>query len=133
METISIRTDAQVEFIDITDRVQKAVEKLQISNGICYVDVPHTTAGLTVNENADPSVRRDIIMALNRMVPDDLPYQHQEGNSSAHIKASLVGTSTAVLVSSGQLVLGTWQGIYFCEFDGPRARRIFVRGLAIKG
>lgn len=132
METISIRTGAQVEFIDITDHVQKAVEKLQMSDGVCYVHVPHTTAGLTVNENADPSVRHDVIMALNRMVPDELPYRHEEGNSPAHIKASLVGMSTAVLVNSGRLVLGTWQGIYFCEFDGPRARRVFVKGVASK-
>jgi secondary thiamine-phosphate synthase enzyme len=133
VETIRIKTAAQVELIDITNHVQKAVQKLEISDGICYVQVPHTTAGLTVNENADPTVRHDVIMALNRMVPDGLPYQHQEGNSPAHIKASLFGTSTAVLVSSGQLALGTWQGIYFCEFDGPRARRIFVTGLASKG
>lgn len=129
METINVRSTSQTEFIDITDRVQDAVTGLEMSDGVCYVYVPHTTAGLTVNENADPSVQRDIMMALERIVPDEQPYQHREGNSPAHIKASLLGTSVAVFVESGRLVLGTWQGIFFCEFDGPRARRVHIKGL----
>jgi len=129
METINVRSTSQTEFVDITDRVQDAVTGLEMSDGVCYVYVPHTTAGLTVNENADPSVQRDIMMALERIVPDEQPYQHREGNSPAHIKASLLGTSVAVFVESGRLVLGTWQGIFFCEFDGPRARRVHIKGL----
>ncbi len=129
METINVRTTAQTEFIDITDRVQDAIQRLKISNGICYAYVPHTTAGVTVNENADPSVKRDILMALGKTVPDGLPYQHGEGNSPAHIKASLLGPSVVIFVESGKVVLGTWQGIFFCEFDGPRNRRIYVKGL----
>jgi len=129
METVNIRSTSRAEFIDITDRVQDAVKSLRMSDGVCYVYVPHTTAGLTVNENADPSVQQDVIMALNRIVPDDQPYRHGEGNSPAHIKASLLGSSAAILVESGRLVLGTWQGIYFCEFDGPRNRRVYIKGL----
>lgn len=129
METINIRSTSQIEFIDITDRVQDTVKRLKVSDGVCYAYVPHTTAGLTVNENADPTVQQDIIMALNRIVPRDLAYRHGEGNSPAHIKASLLGSSVAVFVKSGRLVLGTWQGIYFCEFDGPRTRRVYITGL----
>jgi secondary thiamine-phosphate synthase enzyme len=128
METIRLGTAAQREFIDITDRVQESVKRLKILDGICVVYVPHTTAGLTVNENADPSVQQDIIMALDRVVPPEQPYKHGEGNSPAHIKASLLGSSVTVFVESGRLVLGTWQGICFCEFDGPRNRRVYVKG-----
>jgi len=129
METIDLQSATEVEFMDITNRVQDAVNRLGMSDGICHVYVPHTTAGLTVNENADPSVQRDIVAALRRIVPDEQPYEHREGNSPAHIKASLVGTTVAVFVESGRLVLGTWQGIFFCEFDGPRTRRVYVKGL----
>ena len=129
METINIRSTSQTEFIEITDRVQDAVKRLKTSEGVCHVYVPHTTAGVTINENADPSVHHDIIMALNRIVPRELPYRHGEGNSPAHVKASLLGSSIAIFVKSGQLVLGTWQGIYFCEFDGPRTRRVYVMGV----
>jgi secondary thiamine-phosphate synthase enzyme len=129
METINVRSRCQTEFIDITDRVQDAIKGERISDGVCYVYVSHTTAGLTINENADPSVHHDIVMALDRIVPDDQPYRHMEGNSPAHIKASLMGSSITVFVKSGRLVLGTWQGIYFCEFDGPRTRRVYVKGL----
>lgn len=129
METIGIRTRYRVEFIDITDRVQDALGRLKVSDGFCYVYVPHTTAGLTINENADPSVHEDILAALDRIVPQDQSYRHGEGNSPAHIKASLMGSSLTVFVEAGRLVLGTWQGIYFCEFDGPRTRRVCVKGL----
>ena len=129
METINVRSRCQTEFIDITDRVQDAIKGERISDGVSYVYVSHTTAGLTINENADPSVHHDIVMALDRIVPDDQPYRHMEGNSPAHIKASLMGSSITVFVKSGQLVLGTLQGIYFCEFDGPRTRRVYVKGL----
>ena len=129
METLSIQTTSQTQFVDITDRVQEAVQRLKMSDGVCHVYVPHTTAGLTINENADPSVRDDLIMALSRIVPDEQAYRHQEGNSPAHIKASLLGSSVAVFVESGRLALGTWQGIYFCEFDGPRNRRVHVTGV----
>jgi secondary thiamine-phosphate synthase enzyme len=129
METINVRSRCQTEFIDITDRVQDAIKGERTSDGVCYVYVSHTTAGLTINENADPSVHHDIVMALDRIVPDDQPYRHMEGNSPAHIKASLMGSSITVFVKSGRLVLGTWQGIYFCEFDGPRTRRVYVKGL----
>lgn len=130
METISVRSTSRTEFIDITDRVQDAVRRLKISDGVCYVYVPHTTGGLTLNENADPSVQGDILMALERTVSDEEPYQHREGNSPAHIKASLLGTSVTVFIQSGRLVLGTWQGIFFCEFDGPRTRRVHIQGLS---
>ena len=129
METINVRSSRQTEFIDITGQVQATVKRLKISEGVCYVYVPHTTAGVTINENADPSVQQDIIVALGRIVPQEQAYRHGEGNSPAHIKASLMGSSLAVFVESGRLVLGTWQGIYFCEFDGPRSRRIYVKAL----
>jgi secondary thiamine-phosphate synthase enzyme len=98
-------------------------------DGICYVYVPHTTAGITINENADPSVQSDILMVLNKVISTDEAYRHAEGNSPAHIKATLTGTMAAVFVDSGRLVLGTWQGIYFCEFDGPRRRRVIIKFL----
>jgi len=129
METITIRTTSQTEMIDITGYVRDAVKRLTISDGICYVYVPHTTAAVTINENADPSVQRDITMALKTIVADDLPYRHGEGNAPAHIRASLVGSSASVFVESGRLALGTWQGIFFCEFDGPRNRRVYVQCL----
>ena len=127
MEVIHIHSSCQTEFIDITNRVDEALRKLKVTDGICYIYVPHTTAGVTINESADPSVRKDIAMALDRMVPSDQPYSHGEGNSPAHIKAALVGPSVSIFVESGRLVLGNWQGIYFCEFDGPRNRRVYVK------
>lgn len=129
METINIRSNSQTEFVDITDQVQDAVKKLKISDGVCYTYVPHTTAAVTINENADPTVRQDIITALDRIVTSELPYRHGEGNSPAHIKGSLIGSSVTVLVEAGRLALGTWQGIFFCEFDGPRNRRVYIKGL----
>ncbi len=124
--SFAIRTQDREELRDITPDIAKCVRDSSIQNGVCTVYVPHTTAGVTINENADPSVRQDILLALNSIVPDSLPYRHAEGNSPAHVKASLMGPSVQVLIQGGRLALGTWQGIYFCEFDGPRTRRVLV-------
>jgi secondary thiamine-phosphate synthase enzyme len=124
---IEIKTKTRNELVDITPQVEKVVEKSGITEGICVVVVPHTTAGVTVNENADPSVKADILVKLGELVPAEDRYRHQEGNADAHIKAALVGTSEIILVRGGQLALGTWQGIFFCEFDGPRTRQVWVR------
>jgi secondary thiamine-phosphate synthase enzyme len=129
IETVYVKTSSKTDLIDITRSVVEAVRKSGLSDGICWVYVPHTTAAVTINENADPSVTKDILMELNKIVPFQDRYQHLEGNSSAHIKASLIGSSVTVFVESGRLVLGTWQGIFFCEFDGPRNRQVFVRVL----
>ena len=127
IQSFQVRTRAQTELIDITRSVQQAVQKTGIKEGICFIFVPHTTAAVTINENADPSVPQDIVMELNKMVPFEDRYHHREGNSAAHIKASLLGCSQAVFVDSGKLILGTWQGIFFCEFDGPRNREVYVK------
>jgi len=127
MQTFQVRTSAQTEFIDITRSVQEAVRKTGVDDGICIVYIPHTTAAVTINENADPSVVQDIIMGLSKMVPFKDSYRHMEGNSPSHIKASLVGCSQIVFVESGKLILGTWQGIFMCEFDGPRDRKVHVK------
>jgi secondary thiamine-phosphate synthase enzyme len=129
IQTFQVRTSAQTEFIDITGSVQEAVKKTGVKDGICIIFIPHTTAAVTINENADPCVVHDILMELNKMIPFEDHYRHSEGNSPAHIKASLVGCSEIVFVESGKLVLGTWQGIFFCEFDGPRSRRVHVKVL----
>ncbi len=130
IKTLQIRTGARTEFIDITSKVQEIVGESKAREGICYLFVPHTTAAITINENADPSVQYDILMELNKVIPFDENYRHIEGNSAAHIKASIVGFSETIFVESGRLVLGTWQGIYFCEFDGPRTRRLHVKVIA---
>ena len=127
METINIRTNSREELLDITAEVEAMVKKSKIREGLAVVFCPHTTAGLTINENADPSVRGDIEDCLGRLVPQSRSYQHQEGNSGAHIKGSLLGFSLNLIIAQGRLVLGTWQGIYFCEFDGPRQRKVFVK------
>jgi len=127
IQTFQVRTSKRTELIDITRSVQEAVQKTGVREGICILFIPHTTAAITINENADPSVPLDIVMELNKLVPFEDRYQHMEGNSAAHIKASLVGFSQTVLVKSGKLLLGTWQGIFFCEFDGPRNRNIHVQ------
>ncbi len=127
MDRIQLKTHYKSEFIDITQEVNGIVQKQRIKEGMCYVYVPHTTAAVTINENADPSVRKDILNEFNKMVPWDGNYTHGEGNAAAHIKATLVGSSVSVPISSGKLALGTWQGIYFCEFDGPRHREVFVQ------
>ena len=124
---IEVHTSSQTAFVDITHQVEEAVKKSKVVDGVCYLFVPHTTAGITINENADPSVRADILMELNKLVPFDDNYRHTEGNSAAHIKSSLVGCSQAILVENGQLALGTWQGLFFCEFDGPRHRQVWIR------
>ena len=127
MQTFQVRTSARTEFMDITRSVQEAVNKTGVEDGVCFVFIPHTTAAVTINENADLSVVQDIIMELDKIVPSKDQYRHMEGNSPAHIKASLVGCSQIVFVKSGELVLGTWQGIFFCEFDGPRNREVHVK------
>jgi secondary thiamine-phosphate synthase enzyme len=124
---IEINTKARNELVDITQQVEKVVEEAGIAEGICVVVVPHTTAGVTINENADPSVKADIIAKLGELVPAGDRYHHQEGNADAHIKAALVGTSESLVVRGGKLALGTWQGVFFCEFDGPRKRLVWVR------
>src|SRR5512137_201301 len=113
--------------IDITNEVRDAIKAYGVRNGVCHLAVLHTTAGITVNEGADPAVQRDIITSLNKLVPADFYYTHAEGNSDAHIKSSLIGTTQTLLIDAGRLVLGTWQAIYLCEFDGPRPRRIAIK------
>ena len=125
-QQIEVPTRSHDELVDITDQVQKVVSQSGIKTGLCHVFVPHTTAGLTLNENWDPAVRRDMLMALGKMVPWDDDYQHGEGNSAAHVKASLMGFSHTLLVEDGRLTVGSWQGIYLAEFDGPRRRRVLV-------
>ena len=127
MEEFSVRTRARTELIDVTAEVGEAVSRTGVESGVCTVFVPHTTAGVTINENADPSVRRDVLKELNKVIPFEDGYAHAEGNSAAHIKASLVGSSVSVPVEGGRLKLGTWQGVYFCEFDGPRRRTVWIQ------
>lgn len=123
----SIQTNKPQEFIDITDIVQKEVKKSGVEEGLVVIAVPHTTAGITINENADPDVIHDILDSLNNVFPISGNYRHVEGNSHAHIKASLMGSSCSVIIEGGKLNLGIWQGIYFCEFDGPRNRKINIQ------
>jgi len=127
IQTFQVKTSTQTEFMDITRSLQELVKKTGVEDGTCIIFIPHTTAAVTINENADPSVVQDILIELNKVVPFKDQYQHLEGNSPAHIKASLVGSSQIVFVESGKLVLGTWQGIFFCEFDGPRNRKVYVK------
>jgi secondary thiamine-phosphate synthase enzyme len=124
---ITVRTRCQTEMIDITARIQQQVTDSQMADGLCIVFVPHTTAAVTINENSDPAVSRDILMVINKVVPWDEAYRHLEGNSPAHLKASIIGSSETIVVENGRLVLGTWQGIFFCEFDGPRTRKLVIR------
>ena len=126
-ETLTVPTNHRTELLDLTSQVQKVVKQSGVSEGLCHIFVPHTTAAVTINESADPSVKSDILMVLNKIISEQEPYRHQEGNSPAHIKSSIIGCQTTVLVSKGRLVLGTWQGIFFCEFDGPRSRRLHVK------
>jgi secondary thiamine-phosphate synthase enzyme len=126
---INVRSKSRIEFIDITEIVQEVIKEAGIINGICYLYVPHTTAGITINEGADPSVQRDIQNTLSRLVPHEMNYFHREGNADAHIKATLVGSSVNVIIDDSKLLLGTWQAIFFCEFDGPRHRRIAIKFL----
>jgi len=127
MNTLFVKTDRRTQLLDVTTQVQKAVSAAKISKGICYLYVPHTTAGIAINECADPEVARDIEGAMDRLIPKAGSYRHSEGNSDSHIKAVLVGGSQIVFVEEGRLALGRWQGIFFCEFDGPRERRLHLK------
>ena len=127
METIRVRTQKRSDMVDITGQVRELIARSGISEGIVMVFVPHTTAGITINENADPDVVTDILMKLDKIVAEDRGYRHFEGNSSAHIKALMTGSSVTVILSGGIAVLGTWQGIYLCEYDGPRDRKVHVK------
>jgi len=129
-QTIQIQTNSQTELIDITKNIHSFIRDHSIENGICMVYVPHTTAAVTINENADPSVKQDVLMVLNDIIPWKANYRHLEGNSPAHIKSILVGASELLPVANHELMLGTWQGIFFCEFDGPRNRKCHIQMLS---
>ena len=130
IHTLSVRTTSRTEMVDITGQIQELVRQSGVTEGVCHLFEAHTTAGLTINENADPSVQADILMVLNRIISDQEAYRHLEGNSPAHIKASLMGPQLTVLVSNGSLLLGTWQGVFLCEFDGPRTRKVHLKIMA---
>jgi secondary thiamine-phosphate synthase enzyme len=127
---IHVQSRNRCQTIDITREVQHAIQEMGIQEGVVVVFVPHTTAGITIQENADPDVTRDLLMELERRIPFEDGYHHTEGNSAAHIKSSLLGSSVNLLVENGQILFGTWQGIYFCEFDGPRNRKVWVKDAA---
>jgi len=127
MDTLSVRTSSRVEFVEITGQVRQWLKEQGATSGVLTLYVPHTTAGLTINEHADPDVIRDLTMELNKVIPFEDNYQHLEGNAAAHIKSSLIGASVQVIVEGGELVLGTWQGIFFAEFDGPRTRKVHLQ------
>ncbi len=127
MEKVSVKTNSRIELINITGKIQEVVSKSKVKNGICVIFCPHTTAGLTINENADPDVARDMVNALNKLIPENAGYAHAEGNSDSHIKSSLFGSSLNIFVEGGRLMLGVWQGIFFCEGDGPRSREVWVK------
>lgn len=124
---LTIPTSQACEFVDITSRVEKLVTDSKIQDGLVVIFVPHTTAGVTINENADPDVKHDLLLQFDRIAPQSKDFRHGEGNSPAHIKSSLVGSSVNIIISGGRLNLGTWQGIYFCEFDGPRTRKLNIK------
>ena len=125
--TISVKTDRHTQMKDITGLVRSAVSESGVKDGLCIVFVPHTTAAVTINENADPDVVRDLNMELGKIIPWEDGYHHMEGNSAAHLKSSLVGASEEIIIEDGRLLLGTWQGIYFCEYDGPRQRKAIIK------
>jgi secondary thiamine-phosphate synthase enzyme len=127
METLRVRTERRTQFVDVTAAVERVVAKSGVVSGVCYIYVPHTTAGVAINEHADPDVASDLEGVFDRLVPHKGPYRHAEGNTDSHAKAVMVGASQVIFVEGGKLVLGTWQGIFFCEFDGPRERKMFVR------
>jgi secondary thiamine-phosphate synthase enzyme len=134
MRSFTVGTSKRNEFVEITDEVRAAVRQSGVSAGICVVYCPHTTAGVTIQENADPDVVRDMLLWLNQSVPKDVPgFRHAEGNSDSHLKSSLIGSSVTIIVEGGALVLGTWQGVYFCEFDGPRTRTVHVQTIGSAG
>jgi secondary thiamine-phosphate synthase enzyme len=132
MKSLSVRTRSHTQFLDITREIQSLLSELGIRSGILVVFVPHTTAGVTINENADPDVVADMADAMEKAVPWKAAYRHAEGNAAAHVKASIMGSSVQILVEDGRLQLGTWQAVYFCEFDGPRSRKVWVRALELK-
>ena len=127
MRELTVRTSEREQMIDVTSQVQQVVNDSKVQSGYAFCFVPHTTAAITINENADPDVTRDILYKLNKEIPQNDGYHHSEGNSDAHVKATLVGASEQVLIDNGRLVLGRWQALYFCEFDGPRSRKLIVR------
>jgi secondary thiamine-phosphate synthase enzyme len=127
METLTIKTDRREQFVAVTAKIEELIGRNGWKDGLLHVHCPHTTAGLTVNENADPDVVRDMLVTLARLVPQRGDYRHSEGNSDAHVKASLMGTGLTLMVEGGEIRLGTWQGVFFCEFDGPRTRQVWVR------
>lgn len=126
-QELTVRTHSRIELVDITAQIQKFIRENKVESGLLVLFVPHTTAALTINENADPSVQQDILAELNRLIPLAGPYQHTEGNSAAHIKSSVIGPSQTLFIEGGRLALGTWQGLFFCEFDGPRTRKVWVK------
>jgi secondary thiamine-phosphate synthase enzyme len=127
MQTLDVKTSSNVELKDITQEVRSAIKKSKVKQGLCTIFVPHTTAGVSINENADPSVKSDIVMETNKIIPFSDGYAHAEGNSAAHIKSSLFGPSLTIIIENNEPILGTWQGILFCEFDGPRRRKCFIQ------
>ena len=127
LSSIQLETRSRVEFQDITSLVQKAIEESSVRSGICHLFVPHTTAAVLINENADPSLEIDFAQFLKKLAPRDSSYKHDDGNCDAHLKASLIGNSKTLMIDDGRLVLGRWQGVYFCEFDGPRRRDLKIK------
>jgi len=124
---LTVTSNQQTQFIDITSQIQSNIKTQQVISGLCFVFVPHTTAAVTINENADPAVQSDMLNVLNSVIPWELDYRHLEGNSAAHVKSSLIGASEVIAIKNGRLDLGTWQGVYFCEFDGPRTRHVNIK------
>lgn len=125
--TVDLKTSKRVEIIDITDLIYQKLRLSGVENGVCTIYTPHTTCAITVNENADPNVKSDIIKFLNEKIPQNFPFKHYEGNSDAHIKSSLLGCFETFIIEKGEIILGTWQGIFFCEFDGPRLRKFYIK------
>ena len=129
LKKLSIKTNNKVELIDVTTQIQNAIKETELESGLLQIHIPHTTAAVTINENADPDVKSDIKKEINKIIPFDDNYAHLEGNSAAHIKSSLFGVDQNIIIENKKLLLGTWQGIYFCEFDGPRTRKIYLKRL----
>jgi secondary thiamine-phosphate synthase enzyme len=130
IHTLSVPTSRRTDMVDITGQIQEVVSLSGVTEGVCHIFEAHTTAGLTINENADPSVQADMLMVFNKIISEEEAYRHLEGNSPAHVKASLMGAQLTVLVSNGRLLLGTWQGVFLCEFDGPRTRKVHLKIMA---
>ncbi len=126
-EIIEVKTSRRIELIDITDRLKRVISGAGAQSGMCHLSIPHTTAGITINENADPAVKIDISSKLASLIPAEEGYSHIEGNSDSHLKSSIIGSTLSLIIDGGSLVLGTWQGIFFCEFDGPRNRKLYIK------